>query len=77
MANSISGDQLLKENPFVPPKRTCPVNNIPPEVLSLIFDIGVRSFEDGGSSDDNEAMASFWNLEEDAKDDVDMKTALE
>jgi hypothetical protein len=74
MANSISGDlQLsLKDNPFVPPKGSCPVNNIPPEVLSLIFEIGARSFEDGEDSDEeDEAMATFWNLEEGAEDDID------
>ena len=73
MDNYPSGDpQLsLKDNPFVPPKVTCPVNNIPPEVLSLIFEIGARSIEDGEDSDDeDEAMATFWNLEEGVEDDV-------
>ncbi|OJA09333.1 hypothetical protein AZE42_05462 [Rhizopogon vesiculosus] len=79
MDKSLSGDlQLsLKDNPFVPPKGTCPVNNIPPEVLSLIFEIGARSFEDGEDSDEeDEAMATFWNLEEGAGDDVDEEDSV-
>jgi len=61
----------LKDNPFVPPKGKCPINDIPPEVLSLIFEIGARSFEDEDSDEEDEAMATFWNLEEGVDDGVD------
>ncbi|KAG1776192.1 hypothetical protein EV702DRAFT_355293 [Suillus placidus] len=64
---------LTKDNPFVPPKGArCPVNDIPPELLSLIFEVGARSIEDGEDEDEeDEAMAVYWNLEAGAKDGVD------
>ncbi|KAG1749295.1 hypothetical protein EDB19DRAFT_182219 [Suillus lakei] len=63
----------IKDNPFVPPKGTrCPVNDIPPELLSLIFEIGAQSIEDGEDEDEeDEAMAVYWNLEAGAEDGVD------
>ncbi|KAG0700449.1 hypothetical protein DFH29DRAFT_623394 [Suillus ampliporus] len=63
----------LKDNPFVPPKgRCCPVNDIPPELLSLIFEVGAQSIEDGEDEDEeDEAMAAFWNLEAGVEDGVD------
>ncbi|KAG1743314.1 uncharacterized protein EDB91DRAFT_1126758 [Suillus paluster] len=65
---------LLKDNPFVPPKGTyCPVNDIPPELLSLIFEVGAQSIseEDEDEDEEDEAMAAFWNLEAGAEDGVD------
>jgi hypothetical protein len=65
---------LTKDNPFVPPKGTrCPVNDIPPELLSLIFEVGAQSIEDGDDDDEeeDEAMAVYWNLESGAKGGVD------
>jgi hypothetical protein len=48
MDNSLVGNLHLSStnDSFVPPKDSCLVNNIPPEILSLIFEIGARSFED-------------------------------
>ncbi|KAG2060616.1 hypothetical protein BDR06DRAFT_473600 [Suillus hirtellus] len=69
-------DVLTKDNPFIPPKGTrCPVNDIPPELLSLIFEVGAQSIKDGEDEDEedeeDEAMAVYWNLESGAKDGVD------
>lgn len=68
-------DILTKDNPFVPPKGTrCPINDIPPELLSLIFEVGAQSIEDEvDEEEEDEAMADYWNLEagENLKDEVD------
>ncbi|KAG1834235.1 hypothetical protein EV424DRAFT_1532475 [Suillus variegatus] len=69
-------DVLTKDNPFIPPKGTrCPVNDIPPELLSLIFEVGAQSIKDGEDEDEedeeDEAMAVYWNLESGAKDGID------
>ncbi|KAG1797768.1 uncharacterized protein HD556DRAFT_241395 [Suillus plorans] len=69
-------DVLTKDNPFIPPKGTrCPVNDIPPELLSLIFEVGAKSIKDGEDEDEedeeDEAMAVYWNLESGAKDGAD------
>lgn len=69
-------DVLIKDNPFIPPKGTrCPVNDIPPELLSLIFEVGAQSIKDGEDEDEedeeDEAMAVYWNLESGAKDGID------
>ncbi|KAG2153006.1 uncharacterized protein EDB93DRAFT_236325 [Suillus bovinus] len=71
-----SSNISLKDNPFVPPKGTrCPVNDIPPELLSLIFEVGAQSIKDEDEEDEqeeeDEAMAVYWNLEAGAKDGVD------
>lgn len=71
-------DNSIKDNPFVPPKGTrCPVNDIPPELLSLIFEVGAQSIEDGEDEDEeDEAMADYWNLEAGAEDGVDEESEM-
>ncbi|KAG2359640.1 hypothetical protein BDR07DRAFT_1414502 [Suillus spraguei] len=71
-------DVLTNDNPFVPPKGTrCPINDIPPELLSLIFEVGAQSIKDGeDEEDEDEAMAVYWNLEAGTKDGVDEESEI-
>ena len=49
---------LLPNNPFVPPKGdVCFINNLPPELLSRIFEVGSADDE----SDDEDDMADYWD----------------
>ncbi|KAG1765922.1 hypothetical protein EDD22DRAFT_1013423 [Suillus occidentalis] len=68
-----SSNISTKDNPFVPPKGTrCPINDIPPELLSLIFEVGAQSIEDEeDEEEEDEAMADYWNLEAGVNDEVD------
>ena len=50
---------LFPNNPFVPPKYdVCFVNNLPPEVLSRIFEDGSA---DDDSEDEDDVGADFWD----------------
>ena len=50
---------LLPNNPFVPPKNdVCFVNNLPPELLSRIFEDGSA---DDDSEDEDNMRADLWN----------------
>jgi len=47
---------LLPNNPFVPPKGdVCFINNLPPELLSRIFEAG-----SAGDNEDEDDMVGDW-----------------
>lgn len=48
----------LPNNPFIPPKGdTCFINNLPPELLSRIFEVGA---EEDGREDEDDIEADLW-----------------
>lgn len=50
-------ETTLENNPFVPPPiGSCPINCLPPELLSLVFEHGVLT-----NDDEDEVTAQFWN----------------
>ncbi|KIJ61105.1 hypothetical protein HYDPIDRAFT_42886 [Hydnomerulius pinastri MD-312] len=53
--------KVLPNNPFVPPKGdSCPINQLPPELLSVIFEVG--ALEGSVNQDDeDEITARYWN----------------
>jgi hypothetical protein len=75
---------LLPNNPFVPPKGdVCFINNLPPELLSRIFEVGSA---DDDSEDEDDMAPDYWLHLLDAKgadekdthdSDVEMKDELE
>ena len=74
----------LPNNPFVPPKGdVCFINNLPPELLSRIFEVGSA---DDDSEDEDDIAPDYWLHFLDAKgadgkdtqdSDVEMKRELE
>ncbi|KAF9220274.1 hypothetical protein BS17DRAFT_787845 [Gyrodon lividus] len=51
--------KLLPDNPFVPPKgHSCPINYLPPELLSRIFEVGAS---DNEHDEEDEMTAQSWN----------------
>ncbi|KAF8840611.1 hypothetical protein BDN67DRAFT_968302 [Paxillus ammoniavirescens] len=51
--------KLLPDNPFIPPKgNSCPINHLPPELLSRIFELGAQ---DNGIFEEDEMIAQSWN----------------
>ncbi|KAJ7589962.1 hypothetical protein C8J56DRAFT_936562 [Mycena floridula] len=47
-------DRMLKDNPYTPPKDgSSPINTLPPELLSYIFEIGTRMDEEDDEADED------------------------
>ncbi|KAH0832320.1 hypothetical protein J3R83DRAFT_13332 [Lanmaoa asiatica] len=61
-------DGLLPDNPFVPPKGdVCFINNLPPELLSHIFEIGA----DNEEADDNDSDVDMTEELDDDEEETD------
>ncbi|KAJ7644092.1 hypothetical protein FB45DRAFT_896886 [Roridomyces roridus] len=70
-------EQMRQNNPFIPPAHGCPVNDLPPELLAHIFELGRQmdieeayadDFSDDGLDDEDEE----WTDEEDGDDDKEV-----
>ncbi|KAJ8080619.1 hypothetical protein PM082_017453 [Marasmius tenuissimus] len=55
-----AAETMLKNNPFMPPKEGCPINDLPNELLAHIFQVGVDVAEEEDE----------WDEEGDEEDDV-------
>jgi hypothetical protein len=51
---------------FAPPKSGCPINDLPEELLSYIFEVGVQD-EAEGEDDSSEAEEEEWDTEDEAE----------
>ncbi|KAF9013503.1 hypothetical protein BDQ17DRAFT_1343546 [Cyathus striatus] len=57
-------DDMLANNPFVPPKEGCPVNRLPPELLASIFRLGkqMQEEEHGVIEDEDEEADNYKSI---------------
>jgi hypothetical protein len=71
--------ELLTNNPFRPPTHGCPVNDLPPELLAHIFQLGCKLDEEEDEYDDDYAdegidLEDEWETDEEegeADEEVD------
>ncbi|KAJ7069832.1 hypothetical protein C8F01DRAFT_1048776 [Mycena amicta] len=70
---------MLANNPWVPPTNGCPVNEIPPELLGLIFQLGCEMQEEEEDADDESDvdLAEEWETDDEEGSDADDPEVLE
>jgi len=72
-ANEDQAPEHLADNPFLSPRHVCVVNQLPPELLSQIFEFGVTNMDDGelesdaNEADEDEILAEYWNKSRDGR----------
>ncbi|KAF7299092.1 hypothetical protein MIND_00857500 [Mycena indigotica] len=70
---------MLANNPWVPPKNGCPVNDLPPELLAHIFMLGCTMQEEEGENEDDDDdddvldLAEHWETDDDEEADEDVE----
>ncbi|KAJ7764172.1 hypothetical protein DFH07DRAFT_812129 [Mycena maculata] len=66
---------LRANNPFIPPTHGCPVNDLPPELLAHIFQLGRKMDEEDDDEydeyDEGVGLQDEWTDEEDGDSDAD------
>nr|GAT60348.1 predicted protein [Mycena chlorophos] len=60
--------EMLANNPFVPPKDGCPVNDLPPELLAHIFALGCAMDDEENEEDEEEDDGEEWETDEEGSD---------
>ncbi|KAJ7212156.1 hypothetical protein GGX14DRAFT_447706 [Mycena pura] len=77
--------ELLANNPFIPPKHGCPVNDLPPELLAHVFKLGCEMYEeeryedeDDDHSDDDLDLEDDWETDdEEGEADEELDTGAD